>query len=61
MNGMVKLRAAGTLAAGIGTAIGLVLIARGKPQYIYPFAIAAALGSAVLAAVHQLGEEPPRP
>lgn len=54
-----KLRAVGTLAAGVGTAIGLVLIARGEQRHIYPFAIAASLVGAVLGTVAVLGDEPP--
>lgn len=55
-----KLRAVGTLAAGLGTAIGLVLLARGEQRHIYPFAIAASLTGAVLGAIAVLGDEPPR-
>lgn len=55
-----KLRALGTLAAGLGTATGLVLIARGQQHHLYPFAIAASISGAVLGAIAVLGEEPTR-
>jgi hypothetical protein len=59
--GEQKVYAIGTLAAGLGTALGIALIATGRAKETYPIAAAVAVSTAFLAAAYTLGgDAPPR-
>lgn len=50
-----------TLFAGIGTAVGIMLTARGQTQDLYPLAAAVAVSTAVVYSAYSLGgDSPPR-
>ena len=50
-----------TLAAGLGTAIAIVLTSKGRLHEVYPIAAAGAVSTAVVYAAYALGGElPPR-
>lgn len=50
-----------TLAAGLGTAIAIVLTSKGRLQEVYPLAAAGAVSTAVVYAAYALGGDlPPR-
>lgn len=55
-----RLLAIGSLAAGVGAAIGIVMIARGRHQDVYPFAIASTVTTAVVTAARILAGDDPR-
>lgn len=55
------LMALGTLFAGLGATAGIVLVARGRAQDVYPWAAAVTLTGAVVGSLYALGgDEPPR-
>jgi hypothetical protein len=49
--------AVGTFAAGLGAALGLVLLMQGRAKDAYPFAIGTAVTGAFLGAIKVLGSD----
>ena len=56
-----KFFAAATLLGAVGTAVGIVLISKGRARDVYPWAAVATLAGGVVGAAHVLsGDVPPK-